>query len=397
MLASLSKTVMDTFFQPHKSDFTNPEWNRMVKRAFGETLVSQTDDMSIETDAEVVLNLVKKKLNDWIDEIQEHEYVFGCHLCNISDFEPLSIGYVQLEPRLVWLARMYERGNISRVSLSRIRRSWRGDRLRARKAFQDEIYEKKILDAIGKSHFVCSVTVLKTGSDAGLQKALTAARLAMTVIALAWERPSSALSSMTLIYDRQPHPQHSLFVLPDRSYGWKSSRSYTPGGVRGLSEEQWAELRADLDETSACTGEVITCVTHGRENVSRPKLLSVLYQALFWFHEGCREQVDTMAIVKFCSALEALTWGRKKKGILGLVKSHLVVKDEAKLHKEIEKIYGEGRSRTVHGTNDKLGHDWSNSRAYMETLARLCLKSCLELATKYKELDDPRCFSRLRK
>ena len=392
MLASFSKVVMDVFFQSHKSGFTDSEWNRMVKRAFGAAFVNQADDMSVEKNAGVILKLVKESLDGWINDIQEREYTFGCHLCNIPDLEPLSIGPVRFEPRLVWLTRMRRDGNISKISLSRIERVWRGEKLRKRKVSEDEACERRILNTIGESDFVCSVTVSKTGAEAGLQKALTAARLATTVISLAFERPSSALDAMALTFDRQPYLQHNLVVIPGRPCGWQSSRSYIPGGVTYLREEQWAELRTDFDKIFHCTGEVITYVTHSQVHVSRPKLLNALYQAILWFHEGCREQVDPMAIVKFWTALEALACDRKLNSILELIKARLVVKDENKLRKEIGKIYIEGRCRTVHGTNDKLGHDWSDSRNNAEKLARLCLISCLQLSNECREVDDPGCF-----
>ena len=394
LLASFTKVVMDVFFQSHKSEFTDSEWNRIVKQAFGEAVVSQTDGLSFAKDAGVILKLVKQKLDGWIGDIQEREYVFGCHLCNISDFEPLSIGSLRFESRLVWLERMHGNGNISRISFSRIERSWRGEPLRKRKASEDEVLEKRILGTIGRSDFVCSVTVSKTGAEAGLQKALTAARLATTMISLAWERPSSALDVITLTFDRQPYLQRNLVVIPGRPCGWQDSWSYLPGGVTWLQAEEWAKLRIGSDKIFRCAGEIITYVTHG--NMTRPQLLKALHQAILWFHEGCREQVDPMAIVKFCSALDALADGRKEKGILDLVKSRLVVKDEDKLHKKIRKIYGEGRSRSVHGTNEKLGHDWRDTRISAEKLARLCLISCLQWAAENHEVDDPRYFSKPR-
>ena len=395
MLASFSRVVMNVFFQSHKSNFTDSEWDRMVKRAFGAAFVNQTDDLNIEKDAGVILKLVKERLDGWIGDIQEREYVFGCHLCNISDFEPLSIGPVRFEPRLVWLQSMRRDGNISKTSLSRIERVLQGEKLRKRKASEDEACERRILNTIGKCDFVCSVTVSMTGEEAGLQKALTAARLATTVISLAWERPSSALSSIALTFDREPYRQQNLVVIPGRACGWQSTWSYLPGGVTWLREEQWAELRTDFDNLFHCAGEVITYVTHGQDHVSRPKILNALSQAILWFHEGCREQVDAMAIVRFWTAMEALSCGKNEKGILELIKAHLDVKDEHKLHNDIKKIY-RGRSRTVHGANDKLGYDWSDSRNYVENLARLCLISCLQWAAEYHEVDDPKCFLKSR-
>ena len=172
------------------------------------------------------------------------------------------------------------------------------------------------------------------------------------------------------------------------------SRSYHPGGVYWMQREEWDNLaKAFETRFSICAGEVVDYVTLGSNAVSRPDLLNALFQALLWFHEGCREQSDSMSIVKFCAAMEALSCGRKKRGIVNLVRTRLVIKDEEQFREDIDRIYGEGRNRTVHGINDRLGHDWSDDRQFAEGLARLCLLGCLQCASENPELKNPREFS----
>jgi len=124
-------------------------------------------------------------------------------------------------------------------------------------------------------------------------------------------------------------------------------------------------------------------------------MMEALFQSLLWFHEGCRDEVDAMAIVKFCSAMEALACGGNEKRILKLAKARLRIRDEAQFVKDVRSLYRKGRSRTVHGTNDRLGHDWSESRGLAEHLARACLISCLELAAEPHDTDDPQVFLQL--
>ncbi len=81
----------------------------MVKRAFGAALVNHDDEIVVEKDVGEVLEATTKKLRGWIGDIQEREYVFGCHLCNVPDLNPLSIGTVLFEPRNTWLDRMSSR------------------------------------------------------------------------------------------------------------------------------------------------------------------------------------------------------------------------------------------------------------------------------------------------
>ena len=393
MFATLSKAMMEEYFGSYKSDFTDSEWNRMVKKAIGMALVDDNRNIVVKSDSKAILQAANKKIHDWICDIQEREYAFGCHFCNVPDLEPLSIGPVLFEPRLTWLKRTHVGGNVSTISRSRLERAWKGERVRKRKAFEDEMRENEILDTIGKCGFVCSVKIALTGSEAGLHKALTAARLATTAIALAWDRPSSVLDVMALTFDREPYRHKNLVFFPNNRFGYRTSWSYISGGVTWLQRNEWDNLATEFNAIFQCAGEVITYVTGGRDAVSRPELLNVLFQAFLWFHEGSREQVDAMAIVKFCAAMDALSCGREKRGILNLVRSRLVIKDEVKFVKDLNRIYGDGRSRTVHGTSDKLQHDWSEGRDVAQHLARLCLVSCLQWASESPQLDDPRRFS----
>ncbi len=129
--------------------------------------------------------------------------------------------------------------------------------------------------------------------------------------------------------------------------------------------------------------------------VNRPKLMNTLFQSLLWFHEGCREQVDHIAIVKFAASLDALARGKRKSGIMKLIKARLGFdrRDRFRpngqtMQEGVEEIYGEGRSRTIHGTNENIARDWSSTRRFAESLSRHCLISCLSWAS-VTNADDP--------
>lgn len=394
LFLSLSMSVLHVYFEERKTDFTNQEWNDMTKRAFGEALVGPDEEEIVRKDAREVLQAVTGKLRNWIDEIQEREYVFGCDLCNIQGLKPLSIGAVLFEPRMAWLERVHARGNISKVAFSRIQRAWMGKTLRERKFSNDQIREKEILGTIGECMFVCSVTVAKAGTEAGRERALTAARLATTLIALWWMSPSYALGEMGLAYDRAAYRQNLLVFSSQNKFGWSTSWSHIPGGVAGLNPEDWDKLVKDLGTTFSCAGEVITFVAHGENAVNRPKIMDAFFQALLWFHEGCREKTDAMAIVKYCAVLEALACTRNENGITKLVETRLIINDEKNFKERFRRIYRKGRSETVHGKNKELRHDWSDERKYAEHMCRLCLLSCLEYATGNPTLEEPKLFSK---
>ena len=392
MIARFSTSIMNVYFQSHKSEFTNSEWDRMARRALGSAFVKHETETNIEQRARATLETTKQTLRDWIGGIVECEYVFGCHFCNVPDLEPLSVGPVRFEPKLEWLKKLCREGDLSNVARSRIERTWRGEQLRKRRPSEDEEFETRILSTICNCDFVCSVKIGIMGSEAGLQKALNGSRLATTAIALAWNKPSETLERIFLTFDRQPYLQQNLIVAPGRFPGWRTAWSNLPNGVTWLNHEDWNQLTWDYRKILGCAGEAIRYVTHGNDNASRPKVMNVLSQALLWFHEGCREDLDVMAIVKFWSAMEALTCGRKEQGVLDLMDLRLKITDKDKLRKDIKSIYRYGRSRTVHGTNSQLGHDWTEVRSRAEKLAQMCLLSCLHWANEHRKEDNPKLF-----
>ncbi len=391
LIGSLAKALMDQRFQSYRSRFSDQDWRRLAKAALGGVLSADAiPEMDPHQTAKIILSEIEKQMKTWVDGIQEREFVFGCHFSKIPDLETFSIGPVRFEPRVVWLERLHCEGKVSIVSRSRIRRAWQGKRLRARVSSQDASFERRILQTVGDGDYVCSVSVGPTGSEAGLQKSLIAARLAMAAVALGFDKPSRALRDMVLVRDTRLHVEEHIEFSPSGLAGWTSAASFSPGGIGWLTEQQWADLASELEEVFDSAGNAIRYFTHGDSAVDRPKIMNALLQALLWFYEAATERVDVMAIVKFCSSMEALTGGKKKAGISDLIQSHLTVTNVPQLEKDLKRLYGEGRSRTVHGTSDHLGHDWSSSRRLAEFLARGCLIGSLVRTANYGGPDDPR-------
>ncbi|MGM5028986.1 hypothetical protein AB8B02_22460 [Tardiphaga sp. 862_B3_N4_1] len=128
--------------------------------------------------------------------------------------------------------------------------------------------------------------------------------------------------------------------------------------------------------------------------------MSTLSQALLWFHEGCREIDGAMAVVKFAASMDALSCGRRARGIRSLISCQLKIDDNFEitpdgltLKQALEQIYSEGRSRTLHGTNEKFAHDWTGIRDIAEQLARLCLVNCIDWTAANRDIDDPSMLS----
>ena len=388
-LSKLAAALADDYFLPSKSRFFNSEWDKIVKKAFGAALSKTIGQDSGERDSDAVLAHVRELIEEQLSAIPAREYVFGCYLFGNSELKAFSIGPIQFVPRLEWVRKMNRRGVLSRTALSRIERTWKGKKLRTRKPSEDELRESHVLGTIGKCDFVCIVPIGALGAEAGLRKALTAASLATTTIALAWNSPSWALGRIMVAFERIPHLQQCVVMYPSDALGWWLQWSDQTSDACWMKADEWDRLRSDFKSVFACAGEAIQHVTTEQGSGKRPQMMDALSQALLWFHEGCRENVDAMAIVKFCSAMDALACGKEEQGILALMKARLRVFDESELKRLLREIYGGGRSRTVHGTNDRLGHDWSDTRRVAESFARECLMACLDWVWRHESAEEP--------
>jgi hypothetical protein len=374
---------------------TDQEWRWIVRGAFGPALAEIDLNDDVDQNAKAVLTTIDAGLKSPKQGSGLCERAFGCTLFGTVDVLPFDVGPVRFEPRLAWLARKVAEGDVTNTTARRVTGHWAGAKQRKRKRSVDAMRERDILDAVGHCPYVCSVKTLNLASVAGRLKAQTAANLAMTAIALRWQVPSRALDGFNLLIERGFRRQRSLAFLPGKITLAGGTSQGMPHGP-SISPADWAaeltQHRADFD----MAGEAIAFFLSSDGAVARPKLMNTLTQALLWFHEGCREQVTLMAVVKFSATLDALAVGGKSGGIRRLVSARLGIRESQEIRKDgptmraaIDEIYSEGRSRTIHGTNDKLGHDWSSTRALGEQFARLCLIAALDWAVKNPAADDP--------
>ncbi|MDX8540090.1 hypothetical protein RFM23_20940 [Mesorhizobium abyssinicae] len=390
-IAQILRQNAPTVFLSH----TEKEWLQLVRGAFGPplALIDLTDDLG--SNADQVLAAVRQTLSESTVKGSTCEYAFGCTLFASKAVEAFAIGPVRFEARLEWLARKLGEGAVTAIMARRLRRRWAGQKNRKRKHLVDGMRETDIVDAVGSCDYICSVMTGGLASQAGEMKSRTAARLALTAIAIWWEVPSRALDGMNLLVDRTVRIQRSLAFVPGKitlSGGTLLGRPHGPP----ISPKEWADLLARVGDELKVVGELIEFYLSPTGAVGRPKLMNALAQALLWFHEGCREQVDLMAIVKFAATLDALASGGESSGILKLIQARLGPKPSDPIRANgqtakqgVEEIYSKGRSRTMHGTNENLGHDWTSTRGFSEVIARYCLISCLGWAATNAS-DDPK-------
>jgi len=321
---------------------------------------------------------------------------FGSTLFSNADVSPFRVGPVTFEPRLAWLERKFAEGEVTQVTHRRIARAWQGEALRKRRGRIDPLREDDILKAVGKCEFVCSVVTDGLAPEAAKERALTAARLATTVIALLWQTPSKALAGFNLLYDRTMHNRKALSFIPGKVVLAGAKWSHPPHGP-WMPDGEWEQKLLEYPEHFAAATEVLNYVVHPTGAVARPKLMNALAQSLLWFHEACRDDTTLMAIVKFSASLDALACGTQENGIRELLKSRLGLEDQSPiradgltLKKAVHLVYSDARSRTVHGTNDKLVHDWSGVRGLAEQLARYGVMASLLWAADNAADDEPK-------
>lgn len=406
-----------------ESRFTAKDFREMVRRAFGPALIKIDLEQDIDQNATLVLNDVENALArevEWISEKGQREYAFGCTLFSYNDIAPFDIGPVRFEPREIWLgrkasdgrwgrvesdgrlkrfARRIADGAISKTATRRIIQAWQGHKLKRRKPSADSHYEQHIIKAIGSCPYVCSVRVPGFGGEAGQEKAVISARLALAAVSLLWETPSTALDGFNLRAGRELRDHEVLSFSPDGLVlgGVGGSKRSHPPWVR---RDELEEILNRYADGFAVAGEAISSFLDPGGS-ARPKLMNAVAHALLWFSEGCRETVAQIALVKFSAAMEVLTGRLSRKGsqeaIRKLIKTSLGVDDDKVITRDgmtmkelIEWIYSKGRSRMIHGENEALGHDWSTWRSAAEKLARDCIVLYMSRVAENPAIDDPK-------
>lgn len=394
----LIRRVADDFLTADpslKARFTQNEWRETVRHAFGPALAMIDLDDPMNHSVETVLTEVKEQLEKRMERQEPLELAFGCTLF-ASPVPSFAIGPVRFEPRGEWLERKRGEGAVSDLAACRVTRAWTGGA--DHEASRTDLDVMRIIGTIADSPWVCSVRTDGLEPEAARQRSLLVARMALAAIALLWKNASRALKGLNLLYDG---PVHSQVSLTFNRYGmsWRTNLSRWPSGP-WLEEGRWEGMFSDGAAHFRVVAEVLDSLADPLRDHQRPEILAKLAQSLQWFHEGCREDVALIGIVKFAAAMDTLACGDGSVGIRRLVTARLGVRDDERvladgttMEKAVEEIYGTGRSKAIHGKRPDFAQDWSNTRNIAEAFARLCLMSCIAWADANPRETDPRRFS----
>lgn len=373
------------------------EWRATVRRAFGPALVKINNQESLDDCAHELKSLVKEEVKKRIVGYGDRGTALGCWLFSESLDDSFTVGPVMFEPKAAWLDRALEAGDIVRITHRRLGRAFSGQSVRPRKASMDEAQEEYILHVLEKAPMVCTVTTHGLAPEVRQKRSILGARLALTSIALLWSYPSRVLDRFRISTDDGPRIIRTIPVSPGRRMVGGLRWSSMPGGFP-MTAREWGNVLQEKRAFFELAGKMIACWTSTKASDQASHLLRGLSQSLFFFGKACREESDLMAIAEFITALESLTGGRQSSGILALLKARLGMEDDTEirqgktLKQVVNRIYSTARSRTLHGTNDQLLHDWSTTREMAESMARHVLVSCIEwvennpTATKLKDL-----------
>lgn len=363
------------------------EWCNLVRTTIGSHIAIVDLSRPTRTIASELLPKIEKDIDEFTLALCDREFSFGTSLFSNTDVAPFAIGPVNFESREHWLDRQVLQGNVTPVTQRRIKRHWTGKRLKPRKHNWNQIQETDILDMVGNAPYVCSIRLpFAFAYEAGLETALTCARLAITCISLTFSKPSNAISGFNLRYDGPPHLQTALCYIPKRKTFAGQKKTRHLGGPH-ISPANWKSILTQFEPVLSAAGRVLENLMDPDRASPQSALLESLLQSLIWFEKGCREPGDQIAILFFAASLDALGKGTKANGILSVLEARLGIKRSdpiydggPSLKDAINKIYSDGRSRTVHGTSDKIGFDWISTRHLAETLAAYALVACLDFA-----------------
>lgn len=379
-----------------KSQHTLKEWRNFVRSSFGDPLAA----LDLSARDEENGRKLKKAIEVAVDAAPKTAPILfmtiGCTLFEEPLPAPLAIGPVLFETKVDWLARAEKTEQITPKVRKRLERAFAGRRLAKPKDPWQKQNEDAILGVLKSSKLVCTVETRNLAPAMAEARAVIGARLALTALSLFWEKPSSTLEGFHLSVDPGSRKVARLLFVPSGKHVAGGSRLVGHDHGQSVRPQSLGEFLAKARDLLDVAGRMIECWTSTGAYDQATPVLRHLAQSLFFFSEGCREENDLMAIVKFISALEALAQGQKAAKIAALLKARIRFKKDVKVYADkdidgvVDWLYSKHRSRTLHGTNPDILHDWSDARGLAEVLTRLCLVACMKWFIQNPTESDPK-------
>ena len=380
------------------------DWANIVQHVIG-PLIGNTDyEVPLETSANAILTNLQYELKNTDWNLNKRAFLFGCSFIGQPGIPPFVMGPVTVWQREKWLDYALENGWLTKLSHRRLLARWSGKPIKKRNSPLDSYNEDAVVDSVGGAPYVCNVETNGIFGEVAKEKAVMAARFALLGVALMWTNPAKKMAELNLVFDGPPYIQTyaSFQERTGTGTGTGTGRSWVHllQGV-SLFGEPWETMIDERAKWWKTLAEAINCWLSSDGNVQRPNLMNQFVQALIWFHEACREPMPMIATTKFMAALDALACGGQARGIKSLITSRLRVNEsdpiragEPSFSKVIDELYSQGRSRLIHGSSNRIGHDWHDQRSLAESLARISLILCLQWAADHPNSDEPKLMSK---
>lgn len=383
-----------------KKKFKFNEWRSLVRNSFGAPLLSIDLDLTAESNAEYVEFELRKRTESYTKQQKSCEFAVGCTFLNGEKPLSFAIGPVSFEHRLEWIKRKEHEKAISTITRRRVEKKWSGAKLVARKDSWDALTEGFIFSAIADYPYVCSVKSNYFGREISQDRAVVVANLALCSIALLWKPPSRTLDSLNLLCDGPSYVKNILFHPKGQRLLVGKYREKLPFGP-WIKDSDWEKLIVDTRDYFTIVGRILDYILDPTAQHAQPNLINALSNSIILINEGCREKSSQLSVVKLVASLDALASGGKSNGIKKLISSRLGISELTPIssngptfQKAIDELYSEGRSRTIHGSSDKLYLDWTESKYLAEELARLTFMACIEWVSSNPGCNDANALKR---
>ena len=161
----------------------------------------------------------------------------------------------------------------------------------------------------------------------------------------------------------------------------------------GLAQEDFETLIDSASDAIAAMGRLVDVYVSGQGDL--PLLKRAWCDAVYWFHEGMSEPLDTVAVVKLETSMEILfsaasrTGSEKRildglRGMFGIEGSQRIDSSSAVTYEKLVRKIVKARSWVLHGNWPTLAlRDQGIDRATVESIARQCLVGYPLLLEKY--------------
>lgn len=397
---SISKKITelaDYYFDQQiaiKIKYTRKEWRVAIRNMVGDCYKSTDPNDSLEQRGHLFKQQINSAKDENISRQDIYSLSFGCSLFVKPLNSNFTIGPVTFLPLKNWLDYASENRLIEEADHHSLIDFVSGNESTLDQELREQLHNPRVFDILNDSQILCTVKTEGLAPELARKRSLIAARLAQTSIALLWFQPSRILGGMHVTGEHWKKSRRLLLSTPNAYLGFHSELVR----INYVDCEDITKISSYDKQLFDVAGQMIACWTSNADYSKASELLRGLSQALYFFWSGCNDD-ELMSIVKFVATMEALSPKQNSNAVLNLLKSRLNLKEEdpitqnQNLKEMVKLIYSQARSRTLHGTNTKLLHDWSIVQANAEVITRTCLVSSMNFLINNPTATELGCLS----